>query len=367
LIRQRIGRIATASTVVALLASAMVAGGAGAANTRGVSFGSPGQDGGGYEPDGTLRHGVLSNTTVTAGGNTAITVRLENKSGSTLNKVKIAGGTIADEKPYNPLFPAPIVPSLPSDATYAAVVPLLGTATCDPNISTSFQCDFGNLAANRAVELLIVIAAPATEGDYPYWVTGSWNEGWSSTGSNADYNFAEDDLDVLAASCDNGTASWFLGNQPIVLDDGTQGSCTVSGGPATAQEARVASGANLPSGNGGLATMAIEGSFNVTCPKSYRCLGHTITATILGGDNAPGGVRWTAKWYGTKTLSAVAHFRSDGKVDIIPLTKKFQCLSTPTLVSNCWEEITTSGGKEKPAWIQVIWITDTNGKGGGLF
>jgi hypothetical protein len=358
LIRHRIGRIATASSVVALLASMMLVGGVGAANTRGVSFGSPGEFGGGYDSTGNLEFGVLKNTRVTAGGKTAVVARLENKSGSTLNKVKIAGGTIADGKPYNPLFNKPTTTSLPAGATYAAVIPLLGTATCDPNGSASFQCDFGNLAANGAVELLVVINAPSTEGAHPYWFTGSWNEGWSSTGANADYNFAVDNLDVLAASCDNGSASWFLGNQNVELGDG--------GATCQSQKAEIKSG-NALGGNGGFAQVAID-STDIACPAGFKCFGKPVSVSILGGLSVPGGVEWTVTWFGTKTIKGVIHTADDyatsGNFTPIYLTKAYKC--SDSRLTDCWKSVTTSVGNAKPAFVTVVFVTDSNGKGLGF-
>ena len=360
-----------------MLATALLSAPTMGANQRDIYFGSPPtatEDfGGGYNEDGSLIFGELINhDPVTVGRKAATELLVRNDGGQSVNHVRIAGGTAADDILYNPLFPAPDLngdevadPSLPASA--ATIIILEGTATCDPSSGASFECDLGTLAPGGFVKFLLVVTAPNATGLYPYWVTGSWAEGWSSTGTNADYQFAVGTLDVKTG-CGFGSSSWFLGGEQINLDEGDTSvtGCPVSGSPATGQESSVRSGGNLGAGNGGFATMAIENGFNATCPDGYRCLGHTITATFLGGDTAPGGVRWTARWYGTKTIAAVVHFNSVD-TDIIPLSKKFKCGATPTLTTDCWESITTSAGKVKPAWVEVVWITDGNGKGGGLY
>jgi hypothetical protein len=373
LIRHRIGRLAAMSSAVALLVSAMLAGGTSAANTRTVFFGSPGADGGGYNDDGSLDFGELRNTRVTAGMKTAIIVRIENESGSTLNKVKIAGGEAADEKPYNPLFPAPqddegeTLPSLPDGATFVAVTPLTSGVTCDPDTATSFQCDFGNLAANGFGELRVIIAAPSAEGDYPYWFTASWNEGWSSTGNNADYNFAVGELDVLEANCVNGTASWFQPNEPVNLDDGD---ATANVPCVENTSASVRSGQAV-GGIGGFAQVLFDEA-DPACPaslKSTACYGRTVDVKILGGVAVPGKVIWTMQFFGTKTLTGVIHYKDNynpndpATYDLISLSKKNKCAGS--VVTNCWNEIITSPGGAKPAWVKVEFVTDGNGKGGG--
>jgi hypothetical protein len=372
----RLFRGLAGATTLALLATGLLSSAATAANQRDVYFGSPPTltqvFGGGFNADGTLDFGELINADpVTVGRKAATTLLVRNDGGQSLNHVRIAGGTAADNIIYNPLFPAPDlnnddVADLSLPASAATIRVLEGSATCDPSSGASFECNLGTLAPNAFVKFLLIVTAPASVGPVPYWVTGSWAEGWSSTGTNADYQFAVGTLDVKTG-CGNGSSSWFLGGEQIDLDDGAgTGSCAVSGSPATGEEAAVKSGGNLVAGNGGFATMAIDNGFNATCPAGYRCLGHTITATILGGDTAPGGVRWTARWYGTKTIAAVVHFTSGGTT-IIPLSKKFKCGATPTLTTNCWENVTTSSGNVKPAWVEVVWITDGNGKGGGLY
>ena len=361
MIRKRIGRIATASTVVAMLASAVLAGGAAAANNRLVYFGTPTNLGGtgGSVGDTGLTYGTLAGETkVTAGGRTMVTVLLRNDDNQTLNHVKFAGGTTADAKPDNPTFLTPPGTSLPTGATIAAVFPSLGTTTCTTTPAAGFECLVGQLGANASVTFQVVINAPATKGDYAYWLTGSWNEGWSSTGANADYNFATGTLKVLEANCGNGQANWFLSNEFVNLDENSATPCNGD------QEGSIKSIAKL-TGNGGFASFAVDGTQAVACPTGFKCFGETVSASVLSGDAVPGGLQWTIRWYGTKTMKGVIHYADNyatsGVFTAITFSRQGKC--SATLVTNCWTTLVTNN---KPAWIEATFITNTNGKGGGF-
>jgi hypothetical protein len=347
-----------------LAAAAFAAGPVAGANGRTVYFGSPGATGGGYNADGSLIFGTMTNTKVTSNGKTAVILLIRNDDGQTLNHVKVAGGTAADEKPYNPAFLPPSGTSLPAGATFAQVTVLSGPAgiTCPVNSTTSFDCEVGSLASGASASFQIVIKVPASAGAHPYWFTGSWNEGWSSTGSNADYNFATDNLDVLAPSCDNGTASWFLGTETVDLTDGD------TSGPCTDTSASVRSGSAI-GGGGGYAQVLFD-TTNATCPTGYRCYGRTVDVQIIGGAPVPGGVIWTIQFVGTKTIAGVIHYGDNyasdpTDFDAIPLTKKFKC--SATLTTDCWNSVTPSPGGVKPVYVVVEFVTSTNGKGGGFY
>jgi hypothetical protein len=346
------------AATLALIATALLSAPAFAANARQVHFGSPDAFGGGYDADGDLIFGELTNTRVTANNKTAVFLLIRNDDGQQLNHVKVAGGAAADGKPYNPVFNKPLGTSLPAGASFAAVTVLSGPAgiACSTNNSASFDCLVGSLGPNDSALFLIVIKAPATEGANPYWFTASWNEGWSSTGSNADYNFAVDNLDVEANSCAGGTASWFLGNEAVDLGDG--------GTTCFNQDANVKSGAAL-GGNGGFATVAVDNGFTVNCPAGFRCFGNTISVSILGGATVPGGVEWSGTWLGTKTIKGVIHFGDNYATNpndfvVIAFTKQNKCSATKTF--DCWKSVTTTN---RPASVTAVWVTDSNGKGGG--
>ena len=346
------------ATTLALLATAMLSAPAMAANGRNVYFGSPDGSGGSYDAGGNLIFGTLTNTRVTASGKTAVFLVIRNDDGQQLNHVKVAGGAAADGKPYNPAFNKPAGTSLPAGASFAAVTVLSGPASlsCPTNTSASFDCVVGGLAPGASASFLIVINAPATQGANPYWFTGSWNEGWSSNGANADYNFAVDNLNVEANSCAGGTASWFLGNEAVDLGDG--------GATCFNQDAKVKSGAAL-GGNGGFATVAVDNAFAATCPAGFRCFGNTVSVSVISGAPVPGGVEWTATWFGTKTIKGVIHFADDyatsGNFTPIAFTKQDKCSATKTF--DCWKSVTPTA---KPASVTAVWVTDTNGKGGGF-
>ena len=166
---------------------------------------------------------------------------------------------------------------------------------------------------------------------------------------------------VVSEGCGNGSASYFLGTENVGLDDGVSGSCRDV-------DASVASGAAV-GGNGGFAKMAIDAD-DIVCPVGYRCFGKPVSVTILGGGPVPGGVEWTVKWYGTKTLKGVIHYGDNYATDatdydVIPLSKAYKC--SATLTTDCWKSTSTSSGNTKPVWIQVVFVTASNGKGGGFY
>jgi hypothetical protein len=345
------------ATTLALLAATLLSAPALAANARDVSVGSIGASGGTTDP---FVYGVLTNNDpVTVGRRAATTLRVENRDGQTLNHVRLAGGATASALPFNALFPAPTPNSLPAGASFAKIIVTAGSATCSPASGASIECDLGTLTPGAFVDFIIVVNVPSSAGIYPYWVTASWGEGWSSTGANADYQFAVGSLDVKAG-CGNGSASYFLGTEPVGLDDGASIPCNDV-------DASVASLANV-GGNGGFAKMAVD-STDITCPAGYKCFGKPVSVSILGGAPVPGGVEWTVKWFGTKTLKGVIHYGDDYATDptdfvAIPLNKANKCSATK--LTDCWVGTSTSAGNTKPVWIQVIFRTDSNGKGGGF-
>ena len=364
MIRHRIGRVATASSVVALLASVMLAGGELAANGLLVYFGSPTGTGGGYSPNGDLVFGTLTETDVTQGNKTAVVLNIENRDNQTLNHVKVAGGDAADAKPTNPTFSKPTTgDSLPSALSIAKLTILSGPAgtTCPTDTSVSFECNIGTLAPGQAASFLIVIQTPNTPASYNYWFTGSWNEGWSTTGNNADYNFATGTIDVLASSCAGGTSSWFLGNEKVNLTDGAV-SCNN-------QDALIKSGKNGNvnlGGNGGFATVKIGGSQTGLCPAGFKCFGNTVDVSILGGLPVPGGVEWTVTWFGTKTIKGVIHYgdsypTNPNDFTVITFNRQSQCSATK--LTDCWVSplVTTN----KPASVTAVFVTAGNGRAGG--
>jgi hypothetical protein len=369
--RIRLGRAVVAASSVALLATMLLGGVTQAANNRSVYFGSPTADGGtggGYKANGDLDFGSLTNTPVTAGKKWATNLHLENTGSQTLNHVKVAGGTSADPpaKPYNPLFSEPTGTSLPSGASFAAVVPLTSGITCDPNTSSGFECSVGTLGAGGFADFLIVVTAPPTKGTYGWWLTGSWNEGWSSTGTNADYNFAVGSVVVKESNCGNGQSSYFF-DEIVGLNDGSTDICNT-------MDAGLKSGDKL-TGNGGFATMSIDSTFAVACPEGYRCGGKTVSASVIDGVAVPGGVEWTVTWFGTKTVKGVIHFLDTYDADdpdhaddfvAIPFTKAFKCTSPGQ--TECWRSpLVTSAGNTKPMFVTAVFVTAGNGKAGGLF
>ena len=359
------------ATTLALLATAMLSSGALAANQRDVYFGSPlaeGGSGGDVDPEtGALIPGHLVTNALTAGGKTATTVRIENEGGQTLNHVRFAGGAAADGKEYNLLFPEPPTTSLPTDATFAALILLAGEAACDPDTALSFECDLGTLAPGDFVEFLVVVQAP-NPGLNPFWLTASWNEGWSSTGNNADYQFAAANLNVAAESCAGGTASYFLGHEPVILGDGDADGGDRCFGANADIESGAALGQDPDFANGGFASVVVDDGQAVPCPAGFRCFGSTVSVSIISGNPVPGGVEWTVTWEGTKSLRGVIHYGDNYPTDLtdfvaIQFNKASKCSTTK--LTDCWISATSSPGGVKPVSITVVFVTEGNGKGGG--
>lgn len=368
MIRNASARLAT--SVVGALLGVMLLGSAGvsAANTRVVCFDTPSSsnsDCSSFSSSGAIQPGVLVFSAVTTGNRTAVQVQVRNDSGSTLNHVKFAGGDVADNLSYNPDFPNPYsTTSLPAGATVTAIFPAAGCTI--ESTSLGFICDIGTLAAKAKATFTVVITPPATAGVYPAWFTASWNEGWSSTGSNADYTFANGNIAVTDPTCATGTANYFLPGESVVLSDGG----------LTCQQERGAVGAGQLGGNGGFGSLGIDSPTTTpACPAGiisakFSCYGTTVSVVINGGVPVTGGVQWTVTWFGIKSLSGVIHYLDNydpskpSTYVTIPLTKKYQCSST--LLTNCWNSVTASNGSANPLWITVVFTTPNNGRGGGF-
>jgi len=363
--KRAVSLLSSAAIVAALL---LVPAGANAADTRSVS----------------ISFGQFS--AATTGGRTAVTVTLANNGGQTLNHLAFAGGLTADNLPYNAAYAPPKdsqgnrIPSLPAGASYAAIFPLAAptSTVCSltnavpgkDNAYLGLFCDVGQLDAMTSASYLLVINVPSGAGDYYTWLTASWNEGWSTTGSNADYTFTTNgSFSVGTASCNVATSSYFLPAEIVSLASG--------GGLCVNQTASIGSGEAL-AGVGGGASLGIDKTFNAlpetssspSCPSELhgKCFGVTVSATVLGGLPVPGGVQWTAHWEGIKSLSGVVHFGDNYANDssdytLIPFTKSYQC--SATRITNCWVSFVGSKGNASPLTFDATFVTPNNGRGGG--
>ena len=387
-IRSRLSyRLGAALAIAALLLSTFGLGASLAANTRMVSFGSPGQGGGGIDAGtGALVPGVLEFSPVTAGsepGRTAVDVIITNVGGQTLNHVKFAGGTVADGLPYNPNFvvegttaPKPPGPSFPADVELNQVFPQAG---CDLTIVTGegedgLLCDVGTLAAGASAPYTIVFTPPhAAPASRHIWLTVSWNEGWSATGNNADYAFAEGDIAVTKASCTNPASGYFLENDNIDL-------AANGGGTCQGQQASIASGDPLEGIRGRASVLILNDGteFLADCPSELKnkCFGVTVQAFVLEGAPVDGGVEWTVRWYGIKSLSGVVHFGDNygpapdmdpTDYSLIQFSKSNKCVTDTEPDLDCWITKSSSPGGEKPVWFQATFVTPDNGRTGGYF
>jgi hypothetical protein len=341
-----VNRLAVALSATAILLATLGVGGSLAANTRDVR----------------LTFGDFSDAT--GGGRTAVTVTLENAGGQTLNHVAFAGGALATDLLYNPDYQPPNDPSLPDGASYAAIFPDTGCSLTGgtTNAYESLFCDVGQLAAHTPVSYLLVINVPADADEYATWLTASWNEGWSTTGSNADYTFAEGSFTVGASECTTAASSYFLPAELVDLANG--------GGTCFSQTAKIKSGAAL-TGSGGFATLGIDPTYAATpCPAEIhgKCYGVTVSASVLGGVTVPGGVQWSVHWTGIKSLSGIIHFGDDYATDdtdyfVIAFTRQNRC--SATLIVNCWITAEGSKGNANPLTFDATFITPNNGRSGG--
>jgi hypothetical protein len=312
---------------------------------------------------GAISPGTLKNTPVNPGGKTATMVIVRNDDTQTLNHVTLAGGDVADNLPYNAIGPRPLTTKSLNGMTLAKVIPQDGS-DCGTPTTTGFMCEIGTLTPGQSASFLIVIQAPGTAGSTAWWITADFNEGWSTTGTNADYTFATGSVDVSNASCAAGAANFFLPGGKFNLDSGVDSNAANCGN----QNANIQSVDNL-AGNGGFTSLAVDGKFAVPCPTAYKnkCYGKTVSASALGGTPVPGGMQWTITWYGINHLTGVFHFGDSYPTDLndyvaIPLTSANKCADADD--RDCWSNIVTStGGAAK--FITVTFVTDENGKGAG--
>lgn len=353
-----INRLVVALSAAAVLVATLGVGGSAAANTRLVYFGSPESvdgSGGGRDDNGNLVSGDLRFTSVTVGGRTSVQVLIRNDGGQTLNHIKFAGGSVADALPYNAQFPPPALPSLSGGASFTAIFPDAG---CDPAAGDGILCDVGSLRAGDSALYTIVITPPASPGTYHVWLTASWNEGWSTTGTNADYQFAEGDIVVGPGGCS--VANYFLPAEAVALTN--TGTCQN-------QSASIGSGSEV-GGIGSHATLGIDDGFLAGCPSGFRCYGSTVDVSVLGGVVVPGGIEWTLYWEGIRSLTGVIHFGDDYATDptdftVIPFKRQFLCSASRTV--DCWKTTSSSKGNANPLWFRATFVTPDNGKGGGFF
>lgn len=380
-------RLATVATTAALLALAVMAGPGLAANTREVYIGDPG---GAYDasldpqPNGTLTY-----TQTRPGGLTAVDIEVRNEGGQTLNRADLLGGYAAETGPSNPLFPSPTYDSLPAGLTYAAAYVIEGTGSCtrgpdgDGVADRSLVCDLGTFAAGTSKTVRVVISTPADpDGDpltpndasFPTWYGVYLNEG-NETGSNQDNFYAEGTVRTTTPVCSadqnaNRDANYFLPASTVSLSSSSCG--------AIAQEGRLASRSALGD-KGAYGELSIGGPI-ADGPAGYTFYGSAVYADVLDGEPVPGGLQWTIKWYGTRSLGGVIHLWDsyvqgdladaidpDAHGDdytVIPFTKRYQC--SAKLTTDCWVSTSASKGNVTPSWFEAVFVTPDNGRGGGF-
>ena len=370
-----------------------------AANTRTVCFGSPGTTGDplcdpvniqynysqGYtDSSGSTSYGVglLTNSTVTLGGATAVKVVVQNVGTQTVNHVTIAGGAsdTAPNTTYNALTLPPSGPSLPLGWSYLVGYSLTpGLSNCSITSfaasSDSISCSIGQLAAGASASFLIVIHAanqpqsysyPATGTatlTWDYWFSAYLNEGTSSTGSNADTFFALGNIEVQSPNC-SGASTYTLDNEPVSLPS------TFGGATGCATVTTVSN--NQPiGGNGAFTQVTILPLGSGQCPDGYACAGQQSNVNVGGGIPVPGGLQWVmdipVSQIGKSGPKGVIHLLGDfvptdpATYFVIPLKKSYQC--STKLQTNCWVSPVTQTTINGVLDWEVVFVTPKNGGG----
>jgi hypothetical protein len=339
-----------ASTLAALTAAGGATGALGA-STRDIFIG---------DPDGA--NGVLHYTQTHVGGLAAVDIQVRNRGGQTVNHTSLVGGDAANNAASNPLFPKPTTDSLPDALTYAEVFEPSGV-TCEWS-ATSLSCDIGTLPAGQAKTIRVVIQTP-TSGSATSWETwyGAYLAESNQTGTNQDNFYAFGTVRTSSATCSgtdpnaNTDANYFLPQTKVNLLTANCGNALASVGSK-----------NALSGVGGFGKLSIDSTNQTACPAPYTCVGAEVEATVLDGDDVPGGLQWDITWYGIRTASGVIHFLDtydatdpdhDTDYTVIPFTNKFHC--STKLTTNCWVTIAASKPTANPLWIKVTVITPNNG------
>ncbi len=358
----RSARFIAIGASVALLALATLAAPASAGNTRTLYFGSPEADGGtggGYTATGGLLSGdLVALNSVTAGGAIAVRVLLRNDGNQTLNKLAFIGGSLADNAAYNTLYPKPTYNSLDSNLSFLAVYPLDGAPTCATVEPNEIRCNVGTLSSGDAAAYLVVIkTTSAASGALPFWLTASWNEGWSTTGNNADYAFAEGSVLVGAASCSE-VASYFLANANVNITNTVISGCAQQTTITTAPLGGVGTFANIKVG--GATPCAAVG---------LRCFGNDSTVSVYGGQAVAGGIEWTMRWeplqINGKPKGVVhfldAYYTGDSSAWVfISFNRQSECKTTTS--TDCWTKITST-----KTYFEVTFRTASNGGARGAY
>jgi len=393
--RNRSSRILALIGSVAMVGSLLLsaAGGAFAANTRVVGFGSPpitpGSDwaGGNYH---------LNFTPVASGGVTSVYVLVRNDGSGTLNHVIVQGGTLATDPRENPGFvpdgsngKPPIctvtatvttcVPSLPDGFAYTAAFAPSGVACSDadgtaaePTLTNGagLSCDIGQLASQASVTLRIAVQVPAynpavgAANSYKLWFTMSGNEGTSGSGSNQDAFFALGTVDVQASTpC---SASTFFVSGEFVGFGPTPTGC--SGQLTTLTAGTFAEGA--------FASVKIRASTtaeDLFC-KPYKCFGQVSEGNVEFGEKVPGGLKWTIAWLKSSlsgTPSGVIHFfdpvpARNPPYEFIFFKTTPQCAASGLPTFPCLDGKPGSVRIDGKTYFQAVFRTETNGGNRGL-
>src|SRR3954468_13547922 len=324
--RARVGRGFAAGAAASLIAIQLFAGVSQAANTRLIYFGS--------DPNGVLDNGSLTFTRVTAGGATLVPVVVKNIDNQTLTHVvttfpDLAGTGLSYAQFFGTNVGACATPVTPA--------------------TTSYSCDFGNLAQNESRSFSIVLSA-SNAGTIPLTARIVFNESNNPNGGNAQIESATTNIAVGAGGCD--LVATFTPPGQAKRDVGTDG-CALS--PTNTQNTHASYPATVVS------TVLVEDDATATphCPTGVTCFGNDSVVDI--GDNSTTfNVEWTIQWTVPSNFNpnklGVAHFRDNGSLDFSILFKKTAICQTAT-ATGCFVSAPTLNGTT----LQVILRTAGNG------
>jgi hypothetical protein len=304
-IRARIGRRLAAAVVTPLVILQLLAGGAGAADTRLIYLGSgPVSDAG--------TNGVLTLTPVTVGGVTSTTVIVKNIDNQTLTHVVVT------------------VPAPSGGLTMTGVFGA-DASSCGDGTSAPLVCDFGNLAKNQSRTFSVLFSASSTDAS-TVTATVQFNESTNPNGSNAHVEPATGSVTPTDGGCDS--VATFLPPGQATKIVGT--TCDLSS--TNPQKTSVAVPGSIVS------AIRVAEEASSLCKADLVCFGQASIADVAVDGTYT--VVWTIEWQVpsnfNKNRFGILHFPDGSTTADLTLTFKKNLCKTDSQVG-CIESLTLDG------------------------